>query len=146
MKKRSFIPLRQFFRYNKKLLPEFISVKNSKKQIIPLLIGHPKGIYNGEECLLLGLGWTLDKKSEVVNAYLDDPERTKKFVTVLKRVINPSNYSLKFKPSEEKMDTIKISRLLPIDWLDSNSLFKEVINLWDAICELSSSNAKSIRL
>ena len=66
----------------------------------------------------------------MVNAVLDDPERTKKFVTVLKRVINPSNYSLKFKPSEEKMDTIKISRLLPIDWLDSNSLFKEVINLW----------------
>jgi hypothetical protein len=54
-----------------------------------------------------------------VNAVIDEPERTKKFVTGLKRVINPSNYSLKFKPSEDKINTIKISRLFPIDWLDS---------------------------
>lgn len=72
----------------------------------------------------------LDKKSEVANAVLDEPERRMKFVTGLKRVINPNNYSLKFKPSEEKIDTIKISRLLPLDLLGSKSLFREIINLW----------------
>src|SRR5206468_11286079 len=102
----------------------FIWPDSKKKSLIPILLGLLKKPINGREIFLIGIGWDVDKKSEVVMAVINDSLRTIKLVTALKTIINPQNYNLGFLPSEQKIDTIKIARPLLIDYLNPDLLFK----------------------
>jgi hypothetical protein len=109
----------------------FLILPNKQEHdMIPLTVASLKGVYSGKECILVGVGWSVDKKSEVVNAVLKDPTKTRNLVSGLKQVINSRKYSLKFMPDEQNISSIRITRIYPIDWLDKDSLLKEIMNVW----------------
>ncbi len=109
----------------------FLILPNKQEHhMIPLTVASLKGVYSGKECILIGVGWSVDKKSDVVNTVLKDPTKTKNLVSALKQVINSRKYSLKFMPDEQNISSIKITRIYPIDWLDKDLLFKEIMNVW----------------
>jgi hypothetical protein len=54
------------------------------KVLIPILIGYLKQPQKGKECVLIGWGWNLNMKSDVVKSVITDPERVEKLVTGLR--------------------------------------------------------------
>lgn len=104
--------------------------KQGKKGLIPLLIGHMKEPQKQMDCIQIGWGWNLDKSSNVVKDVINDPDKTAQLVESLKKVINPKKYLLSFVPNEQTLDSIKVSFVYPIDWLDKQSLFNEIIQTW----------------
>lgn len=104
--------------------------KNIKTSLIPLILGYLKKKQKDYDCILIGYGLDLEMKKPVVKAVLTDPFKKKMFVENMKSIIKPRNYLLKFSPTEDNIESIKISTLYPIEWLDKNILFAKIIKLW----------------
>jgi len=104
--------------------------KEGKKGLIPLVIGQLRKPQKQKDCIAIGWGWNLDKSSDVVKDVLNDPDKTSQLVASLKKVIDPKKYLLSFLPNEQTIDSIKVTFVYPIDWLDKNSLFQEIMQTW----------------
>ena len=104
--------------------------KNTKASLIPLMLGYLKKKQKNYGCILIGFGLNLEVKKPVLKTVLTDPFKKKLFVENMKNIINPLNYLMRFYPSENNIESIKIATLYPIEKLDRNILFDKIINLW----------------
>ena len=104
--------------------------KEGKKGLIPLVIGQLKEPQKQKDCIIIGWGWNLDKSNDMVKDILNDPDKTSQLVQSLKKIIDPKKYLLSFAPNEQTIDSIKVSFVYPIDWLNKQSLFNEIMMVW----------------
>lgn len=99
-------------------------------KVIPLIIGLLKQPVKGQDCILIGWGWNVDTKSDVMRDIINDPEKTTNLVNALKKVINPQKYNLKISPDEVHLEAIRVSFIYPIDRIDMESLRREITETW----------------
>jgi len=108
----------------------FIWGKEKRKGLIPILIGYLKKPENNQECISIGWGWNLDLQSDVVRDVLNDPDKKSRFISSVRKVIDPKKYLLYFEPNEIELKVIKVIFVYPIDWLSKEQLYNEIIQLW----------------
>jgi hypothetical protein len=107
----------------------YIWDKGGKTAIIPIIIAYLKECQKNGQRILIGWGWELDLKSDLVRDVLNDSDKKSRFVSSLKNVIDPDIYILNFIPDERELKSIKLSRIYPIDRLNKVILFNEIIQV-----------------
>lgn len=102
--------------------------KGSDK-IIPFLVGHLKELQQGQDCILMAWGWTIDLKHHMVKSVMYNPQLRDALVQKLKQIIN-NKFRIRFLPNDTSFSEIKVSTLVLVDQITKTILYNTITDLW----------------